>query len=66
MTIGVRRQAAGLTTAVEQSVRFKGRTVSLDAHPLGLHVSEYMLGYGVTLGAEAGAAAGASPSPPSP
>ena len=55
-----------LPATVEQSVSFNGRTVSLDAHPLGLHVSEYMLWYGVTLGAQgaSSAPASASPSPP--
>ena len=41
-----------LPAAVEQSVTLKGRTVSLDARPLGLRVSESMLWYGVALGAE--------------
>ena len=55
-----------LPATVEHSVSFKGRAVSLDARPLGLHVSEYMLWYGVTLGAGAGSVAPASPSPSPP
>ena len=55
-----------LPATVEQSVSFNGRTVSLDAHPLGLHVSEYMLWYGVTLGAQGASSAPASPSPSPP
>ena len=31
----------------------KGKTVSLDARPIGLRVTERMLWYGVAMGAEA-------------
>ncbi|HEY6547491.1 MAG TPA: hypothetical protein VI589_06285 [Vicinamibacteria bacterium] len=48
-----------LPAAVEQAVTIQGKTVSLDAHPIGLRVSERMLWYGVALGAAAG-----SPPPP--
>ena len=46
-----------LPASVEQSVTFKGRTVSLDARPLGLQVTPFMLWYGVALGAEGAAGA---------
>ena len=42
-----------LPASVEQTVTIKNRTVSLDARPLGLRVTPFMLWYGVAMGAEA-------------
>jgi hypothetical protein len=53
-----------LPAAVEQSVTFKGHTVSLDARPLGLHVTESMLWYGVALGAQGVASDASAPKEP--
>jgi hypothetical protein len=47
-----------LPATVEQSVDIQGRTVKLDARPLGLRVTPFMLWYGVAMGAEAEARAG--------
>ena len=41
-----------LPATVEQSVILPGKTVSLDARPLALRVTERMLWYGVAIGAE--------------
>ena len=54
-----------LPASVEQTVTIKDRTVSLDARPLGLRVTPFMLWYGVAIGAEAEGAAPSSP-PASP
>jgi hypothetical protein len=50
-----------LPAAVEQTVALPGKTVSLDARPLALRVTEHMLWYGVAIGAEAAGAAPATP-----
>ena len=42
-----------LPATVEQTVDIQGRTVTLDARPLGLRVTPFMLWYGVAMGAEA-------------
>src|SRR5262249_27600082 len=53
-----------LPASVEQTVDIRGRTVTLDAHPLGLRVTPVMVWYGVAMGAAVEApAASASPSP---
>jgi hypothetical protein len=52
-----------LPATVEQSVTVQGRTVSLDAYPIGLRVTERMLWYGVAMGAVAEDAGAPGPSP---
>jgi hypothetical protein len=51
-----------LPAAVEQSVEFQGKVVSLNARPIGLRVTPKVLWYGVAFGTEVQGAV--SPSPP--